>query len=394
MSLINKDFPYIWTYDEPSITYMHEPTHPTSGLSQLKQFEQTNDHWYCAVTTERCFYQFSIKELMGETTYQSVLNKSAYIVIDLSFEPFLNTIDTIYHQVVNKYSIPASQIIFMSNMYDADEYNKSAAIRHNSEPIHIVFWAALEWMLYTANQHLKVQAHRLDTKKYDKKFLNFNRRWRSHRPLLTVLLYYKKLIDKGYVSFGPCEQNRSWESIWGYLHTLADNNQELITAIDQSADIKNHPWWYLDTTEHDTNRPELELSTVDYYRNTYFSVISETTFYTNKPAENTRFITEKTFKTIVSCHPFILVSLPNSLQVLRTLGYKTFSPYIDESYDLELDDSKRMLMIVNEIERLSNLNQAELDFFIKRVYRICLYNYNHLKKKSKFISTNSKSLNI
>ena len=84
-------------------------------------------------------------------------------------------------------------------------------------------------------------------------------------------------------------------------------------------------------------------------------------------------------------HPFILVSIPKSLEVLRELGYKTFSPWINESYDLEEDDNTRMLMLVDEIERLTNLSSQELEEFLIAMKEICLYNYNILRDKKEFV---------
>jgi len=85
-------------------------------------------------------------------------------------------------------------------------------------------------------------------------------------------------------------------------------------------------------------------------------------------------------------HPFILASVPKSLEILKSMGYKTFSPFINEDYDNELDDGKRMLMIVSEIERLCNLDVQELEKFILFAREICTHNYNVLMSKNKFIT--------
>jgi hypothetical protein len=85
-------------------------------------------------------------------------------------------------------------------------------------------------------------------------------------------------------------------------------------------------------------------------------------------------------------HPFILVSVPDSLEIYRIMGYKTFSPFIDERYDQELDDGKRMLRVLDEIERLCNLTESELQEFLLNVKEICDYNYNVLMSKTQFIT--------
>jgi hypothetical protein len=80
-----------------------------------------------------------------------------------------------------------------------------------------------------------------------------------------------------------------------------------------------------------------------------------------------------------------LVTVPGSLKYLKQLGYKTFEGLIDESYDREWDDTNRLTMIVNEIERLSNLNSTELSCFLKEAELICSYNFEHLMNSNNYV---------
>jgi hypothetical protein len=82
------------------------------------------------------------------------------------------------------------------------------------------------------------------------------------------------------------------------------------------------------------------------------------------------------------------VSRPHSLSKLKELGYKTFSPYIDESYDEEINDYERLKMIVNEIERLSNLSEPQLVEFLTAVKEIVEYNYQLLTNKQSDLKGN------
>ena len=43
--------------------------------------------------------------------------------------------------------------------------------------------------------------------------------------------------------------------------------------------------------------------------------------------------------------------------VLRHLGFKTFSQFIDESYDDEPNESKRVNMVYNEIKKLLTISK-------------------------------------
>ena len=53
------------------------------------------------------------------------------------------------------------------------------------------------------------------------------------------------------------------------------------------------------------------------------------------------FLTEKTFKPIKHGQPFVIVGASGSLQALRDLGYRTFDHVIDNSYDTEIDNTRR-----------------------------------------------------
>ena len=88
-------------------------------------------------------------------------------------------------------------------------------------------------------------------------------------------------------------------------------------------------------------------------------------------------ITEKTFKAIALEMPFILVAPPHSLAYLREYGFKTFAPYIDESYDLiedPIDRVEAVTLILSEIQARSAAAKIELH---QQLLPIVEHNYNH-----------------
>jgi hypothetical protein len=88
-------------------------------------------------------------------------------------------------------------------------------------------------------------------------------------------------------------------------------------------------------------------------------------------------LTEKTFKAIALEMPFVLVATQGSLAYLREYGFKTFSPYIDETYDLIEDPVERIeavTAILLEIQARSAAARQELwQHLLPRVE----HNYNH-----------------
>lgn len=91
-------------------------------------------------------------------------------------------------------------------------------------------------------------------------------------------------------------------------------------------------------------------------------------------------ITEKAYKVIACTRPFIVFATPYFLEDLQNLGYKTFSPFIDESYDLETDNHKRLNMIVDEVNRVCSLPDDEYAELVKNCREIAKYNFKHFKK--------------
>ena len=88
-------------------------------------------------------------------------------------------------------------------------------------------------------------------------------------------------------------------------------------------------------------------------------------------------ITEKTFKAIALEMPFVLVASAGSLEYLREYGFQTFDGILDESYDTETDDMRRVERVVQLLKDLDNLSVRER----QQIHRACLsrvqHNYNH-----------------
>ena len=88
-------------------------------------------------------------------------------------------------------------------------------------------------------------------------------------------------------------------------------------------------------------------------------------------------ITEKTFKAIALEMPFVLVAPAHSLAYMREYGFQTFAGIIDESYDEETDDIRRIEQVVKLLKDLDNLSVHER----QQIHQACLsrveHNYNH-----------------
>ena len=92
-------------------------------------------------------------------------------------------------------------------------------------------------------------------------------------------------------------------------------------------------------------------------------------------------ITEKAYKAIACSRPFITFATPYFLEDLRNLGYKTFSPYIDESYDTEVDNVKRLNLIVAEVQRICKLSDDDYSQLVANCRSIAEFNQTYFKNR-------------
>jgi len=104
------------------------------------------------------------------------------------------------------------------------------------------------------------------------------------------------------------------------------------------------------------------------FNQTGISVVLETIF------EKRIHLTEKILRPIACGHPFMLAAGPGSLAKLRSYGFKTFDPYIDESYDNIQDDQERLAAIVAAMDKFKKLDSVSQSIALKECRAIAAHN--------------------
>ena len=107
----------------------------------------------------------------------------------------------------------------------------------------------------------------------------------------------------------------------------------------------------------------------------FVNVVTES--YTVEP---TVFFSEKTYKPIQTLQPFILFGNPHSLKKLKEVGYETFDRWWDESYDDEVDISRRFEKICNVMEEICTWDLNKCFEITNEMEEVLLHNFNHLVK--------------
>jgi hypothetical protein len=109
------------------------------------------------------------------------------------------------------------------------------------------------------------------------------------------------------------------------------------------------------------------------YDSSLINIITETYFFSN-----VIHITEKTYKPIAFMQPFILVAASGSLKHVQDMGFKTFSEFWDESYDLETDHKIRFEKIMSVIKFIASWTEEQRIEFTHKIKDIVEYNVKHL----------------
>jgi|TARA_B110000285_G_scaffold73144_1_gene84334 hypothetical protein len=374
--LNSKDLFYLQTYDSKNTSKILMGSNPAENA----KLKLNLDYVYIQFSGPNSFECYPLDTVLDHHTILKLQFKKIYLVLDNSLEYFYESVDAIYKHIVNKYNIPASQIVFLSGVPTMLRYTLNYCKKNNAEQIKIMWYSLFETTGKDTIRQRKTLPTLEKKRKYTKKFLNLNRRWRLHRPLLVTMLYDRGLLDEGYVSLAPSDDRRDWKQVWNWLSKKHYGHKEITKILKRSEGVQQLPPMYLDEKDLVTNRAEHQTSIESYYQETFFSVVSETTFYENVP-----FLSEKIFKTIAMGHPFILVGSPNTLQYLKKLGYRTFAPYINEHYDSIEDHGDRAIAIVDEIERICKLNKAEWREWMSKVRPIAEHNYKILYRRQQLI---------
>jgi hypothetical protein len=92
----------------------------------------------------------------------------------------------------------------------------------------------------------------------------------------------------------------------------------------------------------------------EHFQDAYFHLVIETHF--DADGTNGAFLTEKVFKPIKHGQPFVVAGTPQTLSTLRDLGYKVFDRQINNSYDLENNNTDRWVKLKQAIQELTSKN--------------------------------------
>ncbi len=269
---------------------------------------------------------------------------------------------------INKNGIPEEKVFFIFADFKLKENFIKLGVNYNVlDYSFYLHFKSHEFNKLIRNEQDSVvtqedYTNNIDTDKKD--FLLLSRHWKQHRIFLLSQLH-RLGLDNNLVSWEKSYYNEKMiEELFKY-----DKNEEFANLVKNTSK-------HIDV-EDLINVSGYGFENKDMYLQTYISIVTESIFFQTEPDFPTGFLSEKIWKPIGQCQPFILAGPSKSLSYIRNkFGFKTFHPYIDESYDDVDDDTLRLQLIQKEIEKFSKKSKSEKVEFLKNVKDICFHNQN------------------
>jgi hypothetical protein len=233
---------------------------------------------------------------------------------------------------------------------------------------------------------------------FNNKFVCLNWRFTNHRQLVSTFLAGETINLSWYhkTAFENLNKNLFFDlSLWEQTHNehytklrskcqLVNEQSPFVVDISSSeATLVDNPYsvniWPTANGYSAGETPALRnilgnnLSAV--YTNSFVDVINETRF-----AQPTANFSEKVFQAIQYQKPFIVVGPPKTLEYIRSLGFKTFNDFWDESYDDELHHGERLAKIFDVLEKIINTPTDELHNMYDSMRLTVEYNLTRYKE--------------
>ena len=308
---------------------------------------------------------------------KSVKNKKAKIVFLYTTEGDWGTKQFHFDwidKLVDKYKLDNDDVLVINvNLKANDNYNgnKFTIIPYN-------FFTNMDFLpidkldKYSLKQFENKYIKYIDNNKINKKknhFVCFNGIPRLNRLLIFgTIKSNAKLNNTTILSLRNAQTNNSNAF---YEEVLKTSTKENIINFFKNYD-SNINYSY-DTNDWNKIYNWGNVLNEDAHMNSFLNIVTETMW--NKESI---FLTEKTYKPMYMCQPFIIFGNPHSLKKLKEYGFKTFDKWWDESYDDELDLNIRLEKITNILEEIANWDFDKCFEITNQMEEVLIHNYKRM----------------
>lgn len=298
----------------------------------------------------------SIFELINPVYLKDLQEGNAILLIDQSVEGYNNSwLWEWFHMKCRKYNISPAAIIYATGDQScADQYEEWCNLHRPKDKMKVLPSISLSTFVRIHYDRFNLNFNFDELLQYkkenaDKIYLYdcTNKRPRPQRVYNFLHLLNAGLLDKGNVSMPAYDTWSNWivlqKSQCERFGLPSDIEEKLLAPGVTPREAKHN---YNGDLNHYFSYVERILD--DMYKNSWVSLVVESSFF---KFEHSNFISEKSFKPIAAMQPFITVGSRGTLKYLKRLGYKTFHPFIDESYD-DKPDEERFLAIIETLKKI------------------------------------------
>jgi len=320
---------------------------------------------------------------------ENILQKNGIIFIDYSMEPFIDKyLHEDFHKSLLHSGIPKESIIICVNSFNARECYEN----YFSENERMYSVRNLPFCLDHSSWYYQQELNSntgvcmnendfLNSKSTVRKnhFLMKIRNGREHRLAFLYKMASAELLGFGDFSFLAPNANQNFmNNVQHTIQRFALKNVHLghIKKLHETAP-------HILQNEQGISYGQINAWTDSHFQphiNSYFEICFETFVHGEHKS-----LTEKIFKPIINFQPFFFVAYPGALKLLKSLGFKTFEGFIDESYDDIEDINERLEAIFLEVKRLCEMSKEELHDWYWKMEDILIHNHrtllNHHKNK-------------
>jgi hypothetical protein len=298
-------------------------------------------------------YKWYLKDIIPNELLEYIQSGKVKILINIIHDPLYddNNIRQFEFQM-EKLGISGSNIIFLggSNFKEYYQIHPTSKVKIYNGHLFIRGYAdEINTFPMVGNLGYLCELFEeadLDSKKIRKnKFLSPNRTMEKIQRVIMgyFALKYDLLKDGLFTFIQKLPKERLLNIIRKSYDDTDENIQKYTSELEALLPYEN------DTHELPTNQKQrfgVRNNKKEWYANSYFHLVTETFFGPNV------FLSEKIFKPMANLQPFLVFGDYLTLAELRRLGFKTFEPFIDESYDLEINPKKRLLLLEKELLKL------------------------------------------
>jgi hypothetical protein len=315
----------------------------------------------------------NIEEFIPKEKLTSLLSTTDKILIVATLAPtkIKNFVDGL-EKFISSYSIHPSNIYALLYYKPSEEALYEALKERNIESIHIQTFNT--WLRVTkdiTNSDGQLMHTLADNYPISKKFCILSRRFSSDRLQFFFECIKFNLLEDSYFTFSHIHP----DGVASEETTIEAIRKSIPEDLSVCQDKVNK---WIDGIPYQIQSSFQDAFPVEAYEYMFGSkihIVLETHVFPSSDLIN---LTEKTFKAIITKKPFLIYGIPNILSALRKCGYQTFHPLINETYDTVEDIDLRRGMILDEMNKLNNMSEEELDSFIEKCKPVIEHNYRHM----------------